>query len=128
MDLVPDSKFNNQKIKENLGQYFIGMLLMPWIWVFGLLVLEFVLLSYYNFQPKNAIREFNLLQIFKTQVDLNQIFWIVVGFTIVNYSLSFFNRKSYPRLSLLLFYLSLFSLSIVFTFIWPYFLTVLGQE
>lgn len=128
MDLVPETKLNNSKLQQNLGQYFIGMLLMPWIWAFGLLILEFVLISYYNFQPKNVLSEFNLLQIFKSQVDLNQIFGFVGLFVLGNYSISFATRKNYPRMSLLLFYLSLFSLCILFTFVWPYFLTVLGQE
>jgi hypothetical protein len=129
MDLVTDSKkFDNQKLTEATGEYFIGFLLMPWIWAWGLLILEGVLISYYNFQPKAVTNEFNLLQIFRSKVDLNSIFLAVFLFLLGNYSIAFITRKQVPKLNSLLFCLSLFSLCILFTFIWPHFLTVLNSN
>lgn len=127
MDLVADNQFKFLKIRKLLGQYLVGGLLMPWIWAWGLLILEFILISYYNFQPKNGLNEFNLLQTFTEKIDLFGLFLTTTFFVFINYTISFFTSKIYPKLGILLFYLSLFLLCVLFSFIWPHFIIVLNQ-
>lgn len=128
MDSAIYKKFTNLKLGRKIGEYLIGILFMPWIWAWGLLVLEFILISYYNSQSKAELDEFNLLQIFQSKVDLAEIMLFVTVFVFGNYSLAFLTRKTIPKLNLLLFSLTLFSLAILFGLIWPHFLLVLNQN
>ncbi len=114
------------KLRSNLKDYFIGMFLVPWVWIWGFFIIFFCtyLLGFYR-GLFTGLENFRLSSDFINLV----VVWITVFIGLLgNYSIYHYTRYTHPRLKPVLFIISFFTFTI-FTFIYfPFLLLVIKLD
>jgi|688.fasta_scaffold15266_4 hypothetical protein len=117
------------KSKIPFQKYFFSFLLVPWVIVWGLAGVVTILTWYYNLRPKNSvILDFELSQIFSSQIYLTEIWLAVMIFLFINHTTAFVLSKTYPKLNYLFFAVSVFLLFILTAIVLPHIFLVLGVQ
>jgi hypothetical protein len=115
-----------QKVLSTTKEYLIGMLLVPWVWIWGFwfILLITYLLGFYRglFIGTESFR-------FSSDFINLLIVWITSFiFLIGNYTIYFLSRYSYPRLKPILFIVSLFAFLVFFSLYLPFLLQVISFD
>lgn len=114
-------------MSKSFRRYLQGILLAPWIWVFGLFVLINVLFFIFNKLESNKTIESIVSQDSQNWFVKNSSLILVTGvFLLLNYTVSFFISQKYPKLETLCFLTSIFLLFLLIVVSWSYFKIVLG--
>jgi hypothetical protein len=110
---------------KKISEYFIGFLLVPWIWVWGYYIVILVLLLFYrsieNYQEINL----GIMQTLSQSIDLTTMTLLFGGIILLNYTISFFLQKKYPQTNTLIFLSSFFLLFLLLLFSWGHYREVL---
>jgi len=114
------------KLKSYFRGYFVGMFLVPWVWISGFFVIFFgtYVLGFYR-------GLFTGLENFSFSSDFINLLvvWITTFICLLgNYSIYHYIRYTYPRLKPILFLISCFTFTI-FTFVYfPFLLLVIKLD
>jgi hypothetical protein len=110
---------------KKIGEYFVGFLLVPWIWVWGYFIVMLVLLLFYRSIDNYEEINLGIMQTLSQTIDLTTMTLLFGGIILLNYTISFFLQKKYPQLNILLFLSSFFLLFLLLLFSWGHFREVL---
>lgn len=114
-------------ILKVVRRYLQGILLAPWILVFGMFILINVLFFIFNKLESNKTIESIVSQESQNWFVKNSNLILVTGVSLLlNYTVSFFVAQKYPKLETLSFLTSVFLLFLLIVISWSYFRIVLG--
>ncbi len=100
---------------DELKEYLIGTLMMPWIWIFGYLFIASVL--FWLAEPAHLINiEQNLPPDLNIKID--DLWRGEVLLIFINYTIAFFLQKVYPKLNYLIFAISFLTLCVFIFIVW----------
>lgn len=106
---------------SGLRNYFVGILLMPWIWNFGFFGIQTLFIQFYLSRPDLDRINTALIATFNKEVVVLDIWKLVLFILIGNYSIAFFVRQKQPRLSIILFLTTLLILFYFASLTFPFF-------
>jgi len=109
-----------EKIRDLVKDYFVNMLLLRWIWVFGLLAIGTFFLFYGQVQGTFDIYE-SIRTASIRDLSFFQIWTVITSSVLINYSISFSVKYKFPRTEVLFFLVSLLSLSVLYFHVVPNF-------
>lgn len=119
----PKIKFKN--IRREVNSLFIGTLFQPWIWAFGCVILLGVsgLIVYYNGADQTALSTFESAN---QGFDVLEIWTISTIFVVLNYYTFYKLRYIYPKLTPILFLMSLFCIMLTAFIFRPIIFSLIG--
>jgi hypothetical protein len=118
------SAFKNNLRKKfivGLKNYFVGVLLMPWIWNFGFFGIQTFFVQFYLSRPNIEIINTFLTTSFNKQIELIDLWRMTLLIMVGNYTISFFVRQKQPKLSIILFLTTFLILFYMATLTVPFF-------
>jgi hypothetical protein len=110
-----------ESFDANWRKFLLGFLTMPWIWVWAYVFLSLVFLLIINYNQDNPTLQNITLQQSGARISIFNYWQFAFASCLANYTAAFLTRKTYPRLELLLFLISLLILGIFVFLLWPYF-------
>ncbi|MEI6728796.1 MAG: hypothetical protein WCK98_04090 [bacterium] len=110
-----------KKIPTGIKNYFIGILLMPWIWNFGFFGIQTLFVQFYLSRPNLERINTSLIASFNKQIIIWDVWKLVLFLLIGNYTISFFARQKQPKLSIILFLTTLLILFYLASLTIPFF-------
>ena len=110
-----------KKLFKGLKNYLIGFLLMPWIWNFGLFIVQTFFLQFYLTRQDLDRINTVLINVFNRQIILIDFWKLCLLILLGNYTIAFFSRHKKPKLSTILFLTTLLILLYLATFSIPFF-------
>jgi len=126
---LPKGVFKLEKLKlgrkfsrflDSLKDYLLGILLMPWIWVVGFLTTISIFIWFYYSRASADVTRFGLPLVFNREINLKLLWYQVIGFVFLNYTISFFSQVKYPRLKFFFIFTSVFVLFLLAFITWPH--------
>jgi hypothetical protein len=122
---ILSSRNNNLNLLKTalsgLKNYFIGILLMPWIWNFGFFGIQTLFVQFYLSRPDLERINTSLIATFNKQIIIWDVWKLVLFLLIGNYTISFFVRQKQPKLSIILFLTTLLILFYMASLSIPFF-------
>ncbi len=120
------SNLTLKKVFSESRDFFVGMFLVPWVWIWGFYIILFA--TYLIGVGRGIFTGFESFRFSSDFINLIVVWITTFIFLIGNYSLYHFLRYSYPRLRPILFIVSLF-VFIVFALIYlPFLIEVIRLE
>lgn len=118
----PPKETKKAKPDFNYRLYFLGFLLMPWIWIWGyFLIISVLMILFQQNQTQILARQPALNSVYYPDFGLSiWVYWWALSFFIwANYTLAFVYRFSISRLKSILFITSVVILFLYAIYFWP---------
>ena len=112
---------SRKTILNGIKNYFIGILLMPWIWNFGFFGIQTLFVQFYLTRPDIERINTSLIATFNKQIIIWDVWKLILFLLVGNYTISFFVRQKQPKLSIILFLTTLLILFYMASLTIPFF-------
>ena len=110
----------------SIHRYFLNLVLIPWVFVWGLYAVWGVLLRFFFTSQTRQLVVLPLLKTTDVDLTVQSLYWIPLFAALLSYSGVFFLRTTYPRLNVLTALANILLLVLLIIVQWPVVLHLIG--